>query len=402
MKVLHVIDKMDPKRGGVCQAVRTIIKGLALLEVESEVVSTDMPTETFLQQDQFITHALGPANNPLCYTKELKPWLVNNLNRFSVVIIHGLWQYPSYAVYKAKKYLNKKNNGVIAPRIYTMPHGMLDPYFQKAPERKLKAIRNVLYWSLIEKNVVNAVDGLLFTCEEEKQLARIPFKPYEPNSELVVGLGVEQPPSYDTDMTNAFIEKCTDLKGSSYFLFLSRIHQKKGVDILLKAYSEFSKQQLALDISIEIPKLVIAGPGMESNYGKQIERIILADELLQKNVLLPGMLSGNAKWGAFYGCKAFVLPSHQENFGIAIVEALACGRPILISNKINIWREIESGGGGFVATDSKVGTINLFEAYSKLDTKQWQQMSKKAVVTYEQYFAVESAAKSFLKAIDPT
>ncbi|MRI02119.1 glycosyltransferase [Kriegella sp. EG-1] len=400
MKILHVIDKMDPKHGGVCQAVRTIIKGLEDLKVHSEVVCTDDPSETFISHNKFTTHALGPANNPLSYSKDFSPWLEKNLLHYSAVIIHGLWQYPGYAVYKARKKLLKKTptRGAL-PKIYAMPHGMLDPYFQKAPERKLKAIRNVLYWSLVEKNVVNTADGLLFTCEEEKQLARLPFKPYHPKSELVVGLGVEQPPSYHKEMTTAFQDKCPDIKGRSYFLFLSRIHEKKGVDLLLKAYAEFSKQQLLLDSTIEMPKLVIAGPGIASNYGKQIQKIIDDDNFLLKNVLLPGMLSGNAKWGAFYDCEAFVLPSHQENFGIAIVEAMACGTPVLISDKINIWREIKSGGGGFIATDTTAGTINLFEAFFKLDHVQQQQMSAKAVQNYQHYFSVASASKNFLKAL---
>ena len=63
-------------------------------------------------------------------------------------------------------------------------------------------------------------------------------------------------------------------------------------------------------------------------------------------VYWPGMLRGNLKWGSFYSCEAFILPSHQENFGIAVAEALACGKPVLLSNKVNIAAEIERDGVG--------------------------------------------------------
>jgi glycosyltransferase involved in cell wall biosynthesis len=75
------------------------------------------------------------------------------------------------------------------------------------------------------------------------------------------------------------------------------------------------------------------------------------------------MLEGDAKWGAFYGCEAFVLPSHQENFGISVVEALACDKPVLISNKVNIWREIAQDGAGLVEADSVDGTARLLNRF---------------------------------------
>ena len=76
-----------------------------------------------------------------------------------------------------------------------------------------------------------------------------------------------------------------------------------------------------------------------------------------------GMLSGAAKWGALYGCEAFVLPSHQENFGIAVVEALACGRPVLISDQVNIWREIVEDGAGIAEADTEEGVEKLLRRF---------------------------------------
>jgi glycosyltransferase involved in cell wall biosynthesis len=112
-------------------------------------------------------------------------------------------------------------------------------------------------------------------------------------------------------------------------LYLGRIHPKKGVDDLLKAFRRTRKEMP------NVPDLVIAGPGLESKFGKAMWKLAGNDP-----VYFPGMLEGPAKWGAFQGCEAFVLPSHQENFGIAVVEAMACKRAVLITNKVNIHREV--------------------------------------------------------------
>ena len=98
------------------------------------------------------------------------------------------------------------------------------------------------------------------------------------------------------------------------------------------------------------------------------------------------MLTGDAKWGAIYGCEAFVLPSHQENFGIAVVEALACRKPVLISNQVNIWREIESSGSGIVADDTEIDTHQLLIQWLNLSTDEKQLMGQRARDSYETYF----------------
>src|SRR5690606_20120454 len=98
-----------------------------------------------------------------------------------------------------------------------------------------------------------------------------------------------------------------------------------------------------LNPNLSIPAIVLVGRGIETDYGKKLMRIIDEDSSLKNNIYLPGMLTGDEKWGDFYNSEAFVLPSHQENFGIAVVESLACKKPVLISNQINIWKEIKNG-----------------------------------------------------------
>lgn len=363
IKILHVIAEMDPQLGGVCKAVRTIINGMAHHNnIVNEVLSTDDPKSNFLKNDNFTVHALGKVENAWGYHKNMTDWLKNNASGFHHIIIHGLWLYPSYSVFKAIKNLNAP------PKYHSMPHGMLDPYFQKASGRKFKAIRNYIYWKFVESKVINNADTLLFTCEEERHLANSSFKPYRPKNEHIIGMGVEEPPVYNSEMKEAFFKACPAIKNKSFLLFLSRIHEKKGVIMLLDAYLQFLKEFEKKELS-GLPVLVIAGPGMDSPYGTLIQNKLQKNPILKDMVFFPGMIQDEEKWGAFYHCDAFILPSHQENFGIAVVEALACSKPVLISNQVNIWREIAQDKAGFVEEDTVEGTLKLLNNWYEASNK---------------------------------
>jgi glycosyltransferase involved in cell wall biosynthesis len=389
MKILRVIGSMDPAHGGPCQGIRNSIPALKKLGVENEVVTLDDPSAPFIIRDPFQIHALGPAKGPWRYGSKLVPWLLDNLSRFDIVIVHGLWLYYSQAAGKAVlQYRSSSNRSKNVPKLFVMPHGMLDPYFQRAPDRRLKAIRNWFYWKLIEQKLINDADGILFTCEAELLLAREPFSPYHPKRELNVGYGIQEPPAFVPQMKEAFLKQCPQVADKPYILFLSRIHEKKGADLLIKAYSRSA--------NADSPRLVVAGPGMESSYGQKLVELVKQNKL-EDSVLFPGMLTGDAKWGAFYGCDSFALPSHQENFGIAVVEALACGKPVLISNQVNIWREIKAAGAGIVAPNTESGTTELLEKWSKLDTYQKQEMCTMARQCYERLYAIGPAASRLLE-----
>jgi glycosyltransferase involved in cell wall biosynthesis len=317
MKVLHVVPEMDPRMGGVCQAVRTIIAGLAELAVHNEVVSLDPTDASFLQNDQFPVHALGLGKGPWGYNPHLVPWLVEHLPCFDAVVVHGLWLFYGHAVRRAQRQLQARLSlGQSLPKVFVMPHGMLDPYFQRAAGRRLKAIRNTLYWKVIEQQLLNTADALLFTCEEERRLAAQPFRPYRPRRTVVVGLGVEEPPQQHKAMQQALLAKCPELTGEPYLLFLSRIHEKKGVELLLNAYAAVSQRIPATPAALvaasgeetkepappaKLPRLVVAGPGLDTPYGQRMQAIVASAPVLRDAVLFPGMLTGDAKWGAFYG-----------------------------------------------------------------------------------------------------
>ncbi len=387
MKILRVINSMDPAIGGPCQGIRNIIPQLTAMGITNEVVSLDDPGQAFINNDPFVIHAIGKGKGPWSHNNKLETWLSDNICNYDIVIVHGLWQYYGYAVQKAFKQIKRKDTRV--PALLVMPHGMLDPYFQKAKGRKLKAIRNWFYWKWIEGRLINRSDALLFTCEEELRLARTAFTPYQPSKELNVGYGIQAPPPDSADAREVFMQKCFGRNDVEYLLFISRIHEKKGVDILINAYLKLSATNKNL------PKLVIAGPGLDTNYGKAMKQLAAQSG----DIYFPGMLTGHFKWGAFYGAEAFVLISHQENFGIAVAEAMACSKPVLISDKVNIWREISDGGGGLVETDDYQGALALLTQWSEMDQSQKENMGRRAKNIYRQFFGIEGAAETMKKTL---
>lgn len=402
MRVLHIIWSMDPLTGGPCQGIRNSSPVLEALEVHREVVCFDDPHATYIGSDLFPVHALGKGKTSWHYSSKLMPWLRQNIHRFDVVVTNGLWVYHAMATRRIMAKLRAEaadhtEASRPVPKWFIMPHGMLDPYFQRAKNRRLKAIRNWFYWKLIEERVVREADGLLFTCETELLMARETFSPYRPLREINVGYGIEAPPAYTPAMRRAFAERCPDVAGKPFILFLGRIHYKKGVDLLLEAYLKLSKELIGTGRSL--PTLVIAGPGIKTGFGRKLLQTYQQCTDAQASIHFPEMLTGDAKWGAFYSCEAFILPSHQENFGIAVAEAMACGKPVLISNQVNIWREIEAGRGGVVAPNTVEGVTVLLKAWLNLSSEEKESMGAKARETFTQHFAIEPAAKKFKEAL---
>jgi glycosyltransferase involved in cell wall biosynthesis len=277
------------------------------------------------------------------YNKRLIPWLRANAHQYDAVIVEGLWQYIGFAVWRALA-------GTSTP-YYVFSHGMLGPWFKHT--YPLKHLKKWLYWPWAEYRVLRDARRVLFTCDEERKLARESFWLYKVCEE-VAGFGVANPPVNDEELAAKFLDEYPLLQGKRIALYLSRIHEVKGCDLLLVSFAKVAKQDDSLH-------LVMAGPdqtGWIPKLQAQAEALGIAHRITWL-----GMLQGNVKWSAFYAAEVFVLPSHHENFGVVVVEALACGKPVLISNKVNIWREIEADGAGFVADDTQAGTDDLLNRW---------------------------------------
>jgi len=379
MKVLHILPSVDPKGGGPMEGVRQYGVRFNELGHKVEVVTLDDPAAQYVADYPLKVHALGPSVGSYRYSAKLVPWLESHVGRYDVVIVNGLWQYHGFGAWRVLRRMNVP--------YFVFTHGMLDPWFKYT--YPLKHIKKWLYWPWAEYRLLRDATAVLFTCEEEKILARKSFWLYKA-TEDVINYGTKTPPSNAETLKAHFYDVYPELREKRVFLFLSRIHEKKGCDLLIEAFAKVASQDLSLH-------LLMAGPdqtGLVVKLKAQAQRLGIADR-----ITWPGMLQGDMKWGAFYASEAFVLSSHQENFGIAVAEAMGCSLPVLISDKVNIWREIEADGAGIVNTDTAEGTEKTLKEWLALDADGRQKMAKQAKVSFDQRFTVDAMANSLLATI---
>jgi glycosyltransferase involved in cell wall biosynthesis len=373
-----VISSLNPSGGGPMEGV--LRRGLFLEKMGHSVsiVTLDDPNEPFLKDFPLQIFALGPSPGTYRYNPKLVPWLLANAGRYDRVIVNGLWQYHSFATRKALVKLAKP--------YFIFTHGMLDPWFKHT--YPFKHLKKWLYWPWGEYRVLRDAGAVLFTSEEERILAAQSFWLYQVRPR-VVAYGTSPPPDDAAGLRARFSAQYPELRGRRLLLFLSRIHEKKGCDLLIEAFAKVALSDPALH-------LMIAGPG-DPELIARLKEIASARGIADR-ISWPGMLKGDLKWGAFYGAEAFVLTSHQENFGIAVAEALGCGLPVLISNRVNIWREILQDNAGLAESDTQFGADSLLRRWLGLLPEVRTQMGLNALKSFQARFKVDAMAHSLIEA----
>ncbi len=384
MKILRLIDTLDPRTGGPAVGVRAITPVLHQLGHKTVIVTIDTPDISGGSVTGAEVISLGPARGSYRHCPALRPWLAKNLAEFDAVFVHGLWQSLGRAAHIAAR------DHTVPYFIY--PHGMLDPWFRRAYPGK--HIKKWLYWQLVERHVLRDAAAVMFTCEEERRLAHQSFSPYH-CVERVVNYGTSGAPDGDaTRQIQAWKMRCPALHDRPFLLFLGRIHPKKGVDLLIHAYQKTAAHH------DQPPALVVAGPTENPELMQHLQKISGALPA-KASVFWPGLLQGDEKWGALRAAEAFVLPSHQENFGLAVAEALSVGTPVLLSQQVNIWREIIADGAGLAAPDTADGTVSLLREWESIPADRRAAMRLRAAECYARRFNIEAVARSFVDVVQP-
>lgn len=376
MRILNILPSVDPTGGGPMEGVRQYGTRAKAWSQQVEVLTLDSPDAPFLKDYPLPVHALGPSKGGYHYNPRLKAWLRDHAKDYDAVIVNGLWQYHGFGTWRAL-------HGSGVP-YYVFTHGMLDPWFKKA--YPLKHLKKWLYWPWAEYRVLRDARAVFFTCEEERRLAPQSFWLYKARG-VVVNYGTSEPPQNGAELREKFLSAYPELSGKRLLLFLSRIQEKKGCDLLIEAFARVAAADPALH-------LVMAGPdqtGWVAELKAQAQRLGVAER-----ISWPGMVKGDVKWGAFYAAEAFVLPSHQENFGIAVAEALGCGLPVLISNQVNIWQEIKADGAGLVEPDTVEGATALLSQWLGLSADARAAMAKQARATFMARFHIDAMVHSLV------
>jgi glycosyltransferase involved in cell wall biosynthesis len=387
MRILRVINSMDPAQGGPSEGIRKISPLLRERGVETTVVCQDSADAPWLSNDSAMqTVALGKGRGPLAHNPELLPWLTEHLCSFDAVVAHGVWLSPNYALWAARR--AKMASGKVPP-YFLYCHGMMDPWFNRT--FPLKRFKKQLYWWWREYAVFRDAAAVCFTTEEEKRLARQSFLPYRVR-ERVVPYGTVAPIEIDLQAAEgAFRNRAGLGPQQPYLLFLGRLHPKKGLDTLLRAWNHF----IAGVDAEKTLSLALAGPCDDSAYLEALK--ILAGQEWGRSVIRVDHLGGEMKWGALAGARAMILPSHQENFGMVVAESLAVGTPVLLTRPVNTWREVLEAKAGWVEEDTEDGVLRLLQKQSSAAPSTWHDLRLRARLCFKKHFDLTTGADAVVE-----
>jgi glycosyltransferase involved in cell wall biosynthesis len=331
MKVLHITQSLSPEWGGPSKVVSDLTEALAKKGVK---ISIFAPVENgkarTLIKPKGVDLKLFPTGFLSRFWTSFSPALAgacqSEISKFDLVHIHEIWHHPHFAAYREAKKARK-------PYVVTL-HGQLDTWCLNH-----KALKKKIYSTLIQKRILKKASGLHAIAEEELKV----ISNYVDNGKVfIIPNGISLEHFQDLPPREEIEKLYPELKGKYVLLFLGRIHPKKGLDILAKAFGAVLKERSDI-------QLLIAGPDNDG-YKNHIEKILKREGALE-NTTFTGMLTGSDKLAALSRSDVFVLPSYSDVLGISTLEAMACGIPVIITKNCNFPEVAEAGAGEVIEPD---------------------------------------------------
>jgi glycosyltransferase involved in cell wall biosynthesis len=264
------------------------------------------------------------------------------------------------------------------------PRGTIYPETIALKSARLKKT----YYQLLARRYLIRAAAIHFTAEDEREKVMNYLRLSSPSLVIPNGIDLEEY-SFDGKLLNG---EClpAELGRKQYILFLGRIHPKKGLDLLIEAFSSLQQGHPEL-------YLVLAGPDRDG-YGKVIEQQI-ARKQIGDRVIFTGMLTGEVKQAVLKRATVFVLPSYSENFGMSVVEAMAAGTPVVISNAVGISAEIDGNRAGIV-TQTTPESVAMGILQVLQDRTRRSEIIANGRRMVSDYFDIRAVASSFKKAYE--
>ncbi len=363
-KILRIISTLNPEYGGPSRAIIDSSIILNLNGIDVDILTCDNPKQSFFKSKKIKVINMGPSLlGTYWFSFKLFYWLIKNRKKYDSFIVHGIWQFKTLIA----SLLLKKN-------YYVFLHGQLDPFFKK---NFIKTLKKKLYWILIEKkNLLNA-KYLLLTSKGEKQTLKKTFVNTDKMKKKIIKYGIIKPVINKKELTKIFYKKFKNFKEKKFYLFLGRFHEKKGCEIIIESVNNLKNSFNDL--------VLMAGPLNNSLYEEKINSLIKKYNLENKIIISNGLFN-NLKWAAIQECKAMLLPSHGENFGVSLVESLCFSRPVLTTNKVNIYKDILHYNAGLVSNNTVKSFTKILKKFDNYDNKILHKLSKNSFNCFDKNF----------------
>jgi glycosyltransferase involved in cell wall biosynthesis len=332
MKILHVIANLAPRYGGPSKACWEMARAVAQLGHQVSIYTTNqdgpgiLPVPTDRPEwREGVEVRYFPIQSPRFWGASwpLARALRQAIKDVDLVHVHNLYLFHDL--------MSGRYCRILGVPYLIQPHGSLDPFIH----RRHRWRKRVMEWGFQNHNLRDA-SAILFTTAQERDLAA-PFTFGTPG--VVAPLGMDLDEFAELPEPGSFRRRHPEIGDKQIILFFGRINFKKGLDILAKAFGVVARRRQDVH-------LVIAGPDNDG-WGARV-RTWLGEAGVLDRTTFTGMLLGPDRLAVLRDAGMFVLPSYSENFGLAVIEAMAVGLPVIISDQVNIWREVETGGAGRV------------------------------------------------------
>lgn len=371
MKTLHVVDSVDPYMGGTARAPLDICAGLLNLGESVYLVSTAGSGQAGLGSGveyAAIPHRTFPQRFPRhnFRSPQLRRWLRANVGYFDLVEIHGVFSFvPLYAAWACRR----------SGTPYTVrPHGSLDPY-----DLQKHAFAKRMLGPIAFRHLLDGAGAVVLTSQmEADRLVALGAAPRK----VVAPLPVR--PSHHMGDGKAFRNEYRIPREATVVMQLGRIHPKKGMQFLIPSLGELKRCFPNL-------WLLIVGSG-EPNHILELDCLLRKHDMAAWTTMAP-FLTGESKQSAFDASDVFALPSLNENFGIAVVEAMYAGVPVVISTEVYIHDIVASGGAGLVCEPTVSGCQAALRALLA-DEARRRDMSDRGPSVADKHFSPEATLPS--------
>lgn len=328
MKTYHLLENLDDTYGGPAKSVPYLAKSLEEIGVQNSLLSIkyhDGETNEVIKNSELTWLSFSyDFVKKTRYSKTLKNYLLDIVKKEKNIIFHthNLWNYIPYVAYTlARKYQ--------VPYIMAI-RGSLYPW-----SLAQSSLQKKIAWKLFQKNALQSASCVHVTDKAELEAVRS-LGITSPIALVPNGINLDEFKSINSQekaKENLGLEK-----DKNYILFLSRVHPKKGLEYLVQSWIKIAKNYLDWD-------LLIVGPIYDEKYYRELQLEISKNDL-KNRVHFSGMLGGEKRIDCFGASSLFALPSHTENFGIAIAEAMAAKLPVITTHGTP-WQEIEEYDAGW-------------------------------------------------------
>jgi glycosyltransferase involved in cell wall biosynthesis len=388
MKILHVIANLAPRYGGPSLACWQMARAVARLGHQVSIYTTnqDGPGELAVPVDRPVWRdgvevRYFPIQTPRFWGTSLPLALAlrRKVPASDLVHIHSLYLFHDLvAGHWCRRFK--------VPYL-VRPHGTLDPFIYRRHRWRKRLMEH-----LFEHRNIRQAAALHFTTAAEAKLAA-PFTFQTPG--LVVPLGLNFEEFAVLPEPGKFRCRYPEIGDKHIILFFGRINFKKGLDLLAQAFGAVARRRQDVH-------LVIAGPDNEG-WGARV-RTWLSEQGVLDRTTFTGMLLGPEKLAVLRDASLFVLPSHSENFGLAVIEAMAAGLPVIISDQVNIWQEVQDGDAGrVIPVDSAALAAQILDLLDKPEAArrmgqqgrslvqqrfQWNEIARTLAAAYERIIAI--------------